>query len=329
MTHNLPKASLGYFPTPLIELTRLSKTLGGPNIYMKRDDNTGLALGGNKTRKLEYIMGDALAKGADTVITAGAIQSNHCRQTAGAAASLGLECHLVLGGKKPEQPQGNLLLDKVYGCHIHWTGENRKGEDIPALVAQLKAEGKKPYVIPYGGSNELGAIAFIEAYKELNAQREALKVDFSHIIFASSSGATHAGLMLGNKMLETYSQIVGINIDKGEMDKVPFDEHIVSLANSTAQYIAADYQFTADDLILNSDYVGDGYGVIGELEKEAIALTAQNEGILLDPVYTGRAMGGLIDMIRTGQIKATDNVLFWHTGGAPALFAYADDLDIR
>jgi L-cysteate sulfo-lyase len=329
MTHNLPKASLGYFPTPLIELTRLSKTLGGPNIYMKRDDNTGLALGGNKTRKLEYIMGDALAKGADTVITAGAIQSNHCRQTAGAAASLGLECHLVLGGKKPEQPQGNLLLDKVYGCHIHWAGENRKGEDIPALVAQLKAEGKKPYIIPYGGSNELGAVAFIEAYKELNAQREALKVDFSHIVFASSSGATHAGLMLGNKILQTHSQIVGINIDKGEMDKVPFDEHIVSLANSTAQLIAADYQFTADDLILNSDYVGDGYGVIGELEKEAIALTAQNEGILLDPVYTGRAMGGLIDMIRTGQIKATDNVLFWHTGGAPALFAYADDLDIR
>jgi D-cysteine desulfhydrase len=329
MKDTLPKASLGYFPTPLIELTRLSKTLGGPKIYMKRDDNTGLALGGNKTRKLKYIIGDALAKGADTVITAGAIQSNHCRQTAGAAASLGLECHLVLGGEEPEQPQGNLLLDKVYGCHIHWTGENRKGEDIPALVAQLKAEGKKPYVIPYGGSNELGAIAFIEAYKELNAQREALKVDFSHIIFASSSGATHAGLMLGNKMLETYSQIVGINIDKGEMDKVPFDEHIVSLANSTAQYIAADYQFTADDLILNSDYVGDGYGVIGELEKEAIALTAQNEGILLDPVYTGRAMGGLIDMIRTGQIKATDNVLFWHTGGAPALFAYADDLDIR
>ena len=329
MKDTLPKASLGYFPTPLIELTRLSKTLGGPNIYMKRDDNTGLALGGNKTRKLKYIIGDALAKGADTVITAGAIQSNHCRQTAGAAASLGLECHLVLGGEEPEQPQGNLLLDKVYGCHIHWAGENRKGEDIPALVAQLKAEGKKPYVIPYGGSNELGAVAFIEAYKELNAQREALKVDFSYIIFASSSGATHAGLMLGNKILQTHSQIVGINIDKGEMDKVPFDEHIVSLANSTAQLIAADYQFTADDLILNSDYVGDGYGVIGELEKEAIALTAQNEGILLDPVYTGRAMGGLIDMIRTGQIKATDNVLFWHTGGAPALFAYADDLDIR
>ncbi|MGP4789353.1 D-cysteine desulfhydrase family protein [Psychrobacter sp. 1Y11] len=329
MTHNLPKASLGYFPTPLIELTRLSAKLGGPKIYMKRDDNTGLALGGNKTRKLEYIMGDALAKGADTVITAGAIQSNHCRQTAGAAASLGLECHLVLGGEEPTQPQGNLLLDKVYGCHIHWAGENRKGEDIPALVEQLKAEGKKPYIIPYGGSNELGAVAFIEAYKELDSQRRDLNVTFTHIIFASSSGATQAGLIIGNKILETNCQLVGINIDKGEMDKVPFDEHIISLANSTAQLIEADYQFTANDLILNSNYVGDGYGVIGELENEAIAMTAQNEGILLDPVYTGRAMGGLIDMIRTGQIKSEDTVLFWHTGGAPALFAYAEDLDIR
>ena len=329
MNNTLPKASLGFFPTPLIELTRLSKKLGGPEIYMKRDDNTGLALGGNKTRKLEYIMGDALAKGADTVITAGAIQSNHCRQTAGAAASLGLECHLVLGGEEPKQPQGNLLLDKIYGCHIHWAGENRKGEDIPSLVEQLKAEGKKPYVIPYGGSNELGAFAFIEAYKELEAQRQQLNVTFTHIVFASSSGATHAGLILGNKIFNSNCQIVGINIDKGEKDKVPFDEHIIALTNSTAKLVNTDYQFTADDLILNSDYVGEGYGVIGELENEAIAMTAQNEGILLDPVYTGRAMGGLIDMIRSGQIKPTDSVLFWHTGGAPALFAYADDLDLN
>lgn len=325
---NLQKASLGYFPTPLIELTRLSKALNGPKIFMKRDDNTGLALGGNKTRKLEYIMGDALAKGADTVITAGAIQSNHCRQTAGAAASLGLECHLVLGGAQPKQPQGNLLLDKIYGCHIHWAGDNRKGEDIPALVEQLKAEGKKPYVIPYGGSNELGAVAFIEAYQELESQRCKLDVSFTHIIFASSSGATHAGLMLGNRIFATNCQIVGINIDKGEMDQVPFDQHIVNLANSTAQLISADCQFSAHDLILNSAYVGEGYGVIGELENEAIALTARLEGVLLDPVYTGRAMGGLIDMIRTGQIKPSDSVLFWHTGGAPALFAYANDLNL-
>ncbi|MGP4714849.1 MULTISPECIES: D-cysteine desulfhydrase family protein [unclassified Psychrobacter] len=325
--NTIARQPLGYFPTPLIELTRLSKKLGGPKIFMKRDDNTGLALGGNKTRKLEYIMGDALKQGADTVITAGAAQSNHCRQTAGAAASLGLECHLVLGGKEPQQAGGNLLLDKIFGCHIHWAGANRKGEDIPALVDQLKAEGKKPYVIPYGGSNELGATAFVQAFKEMEAQRQSMDVTLTHIVFASSSGATHAGLMIGNKMIGSDCQIIGINIDKGEMDKVPFDQHIINLANSTAKLIEADISFSDNDLILNSDYVGEGYGVVGALENEAIEMTAQIEGILLDPVYTGRAMGGLIDMIRTDQIKPSDSVLFWHTGGAPALFAYSDDLD--
>ena len=328
MNKDLPRQSLGFFPTPLIALTRLSKALGGPQIYMKRDDQTGLALGGNKTRKLEYIMGDALAQGADTVITAGAIQSNHCRQTAGAAARLGLECHLVLGGSEPEQVQGNLLLDKIFGCHIHWAGDNRKGEDIPALVKQLKADGKKPYVIPYGGSNELGAIAFVEAFKELESQRLSMDISLTHIIFASSSGATQAGMMLGNKILGTGYQIIGINIDKGEMDNVSFDQHIVTLANSTAKRLDVACPILASDLILNDDYIGQGYAVIGALENEAIALTAQTEGILLDPVYTGRAMGGMIDMIRTNRIKSTDSVLFWHTGGAPALFAYAGDLDV-
>ena len=326
--NHIPRQSLGFFPTPLIELSRLSKALNGPTIFMKRDDNTGLALGGNKTRKLEFIMGDALAQGADCVITAGAAQSNHCRQTAAAAASLGLECHLVLGGEEPEQTSGNLLLDKIFGSHIHWAGANRKGEDIPKIVEQLTNKGKKPYVIPYGGSNELGALAFVEAFKELESQRESMDVLFTHIVFASSSGATQAGLMLGKKILNSPAQIVGINIDKGETDKVPFDQYTVALANSTASLIGADHQFSETDLILNSNYVGEGYGVVGTLENEAIAMTAQTEGILLDPVYTGRAMGGLIDMIRSGKIKKTDRVLFWHTGGAPALFAYSSDLDM-
>ncbi len=325
---SMNRQSLGFFPTPLIELTRLSTALNGPKIYMKRDDNTGLALGGNKTRKLEFIIGDALAKGADTIVTAGAAQSNHCRQTAAAAASLGLECHLVLGGHEPKQLQGNLLLDKIFGCHIHWAGSNRKGEDIPQIVEQLKKEGKKPYIVPYGGSSELGAFAFVEAFKELELQRQERDISFTHIVFASSSGGTQAGLMLGNKIFHAPYQIVGINIDKGETDTVPFDQYIVSLANSTAALIGADYTFSETDLVLNSDYVGDGYGVIGALENEAIAITAQTEGILLDPVYTGRAMGGLLDMIRTGKIKKTDSVLFWHTGGAPALFAYASDLAV-
>ena len=325
---SMNRQPLGFFPTPLIELTRLSKALNGPKIYMKRDDNTGLALGGNKTRKLEFIIGDALAKGADTIVTAGAAQSNHCRQTAAAAASLGLECHLVLGGQEPEQLQGNLLLDKIFGCHIHWAGSNRKGEDIPDIVEQLKKEGKKPYIVPYGGSSELGAFAFVEAFRELELQRQERDISFTHIVFASSSGGTQAGLMLGNKIFNSPYQVVGINIDKGETDKVPFDQYIVSLANSTSALIGADYTFSETDLVLNSDYVGDGYGVIGTLENEAIAITAQTEGILLDPVYTGRAMGGLLDMIRTGKIKKTDRVLFWHTGGAPALFAYASDLAV-
>lgn len=326
--NHILRQSLGFFPTPLIALSRLSKALDGPTIFMKRDDNTGLALGGNKTRKLEFIMGDALAQGADCVITAGAAQSNHCRQTAAAAASLGLECHLVLGGEEPEQISGNLLLDKIFGSHIHWAGANRKGEDIPKIVEQLTKQGKKPYVIPYGGSNELGALAFVEAFKELESQRESMNLSFTHIVFASSSGATQAGLMLGKKILNSPAQIVGINIDKGETDKVPFDQYTVALANSTASLIGADHQFTESDLTLNSDYVGEGYGVVGTLENEAIAMTAQTEGILLDPVYTGRAMGGLIDMIRSGKIKKTDRVLFWHTGGAPALFAYSSDLDM-
>lgn len=326
--NHIPRQSLGFFPTPLIALSRLSKALDGPTIFMKRDDNTGLALGGNKTRKLEFIMGDTLAQGADCVITAGAAQSNHCRQTAAAAASLGLDCHLVLGGEEPEQTSGNLLLDKIFGSHIHWAGANRKGEDIPKIVEQLTKQGKKPYIIPYGGSNELGALAFVEAFKELESQRESMDVSFTHIVFASSSGATQAGLMLGKKILNSPAQIVGINIDKGETDKVPFDQYTVALANSTASLIGADHQFTESDLTLNSDYVGEGYGVVGTLENEAIAMTAQTEGILLDPVYTGRAMGGLIDMIRSGKIKKTDRVLFWHTGGAPALFAYSSDLDM-
>ncbi|MFT5163061.1 MAG: D-cysteine desulfhydrase family pyridoxal phosphate-dependent enzyme, partial [Alteromonadaceae bacterium] len=287
---------------------------------------TGLALGGNKTRKLEFLLGDALSRGPDCIITAGAAQSNHCRQTAAAAASLGLECHLVLGGEQPDDINGNLLLNQLFGAHIHWAGEQRKGEAIPRLAQQFEQAGKKPYLVPYGGSNEIGALAFIEALKELQSQRTSGVPPFSHIIFASSSGGTQAGLMVGQKILRIPGQVVGINIDKAETDAIPFAQHTLALANNTAKLVGCKHQFTQQEVILNDDYIGAGYGVIGELEQEAIKLTAQTEGILLDPVYTGKAMGGLIDMIRQGKITAADNVLFWHTGGAPALFAYANKL---
>jgi D-cysteine desulfhydrase len=319
-----PKASLGFFPTPVVELPRLSRLLGGPTIFMKRDDQTGLALGGNKTRKLEYLMGDAIRQGCDVVITAGAAQSNHCRQTAAAAAKLGIECHLVLGGEEPDDPSGNLLLDRIFGCRIHWTGENRKGEDVPEIYAQLKAARRQPYIIPYGGSNELGALAFAAATEELDGQSRGLSL--SHIVFASSSGGTQAGLMLGKRMLGKSYDIVGIQIDKQDAEPETFDRQVLSLANRTAALVGMNHEFAAEELTLNTNYMEAGYGVVGELEKEAILLTARSEGILLDPVYTGRAMGGMIDMVRTGELGRQDRVLFWHTGGSPAIFAYSTAL---
>lgn len=327
-TDQLPRQCLGFFPTPLMPLRRLTERFGGPQVYIKRDDQTGLALGGNKTRKLEFILGDALAAGADTIVTAGAAQSNHCRQTAAAAAMLGLECHLVLGGQEPETAGGNLLLDQLFGCHIHWTGEHRKGEDIPQIVDYLKSAGKKPYVVPYGGSSELGALSFVAALKELESQCREYDLAFSHIVFASSSGGTHAGLMLGRKLLGLDCEIVGINIDKDESGGTPFDQHILELANRSATLIGGEFQFDNSDLQLNGDYVGGGYGVVGDAERRAIEFMARSEGILLDPVYTGRAMAGLIDLLRQKKFGSEDRVLFWHTGGAPALFAYADTLNI-
>lgn len=322
------KIQLGVFPTPIHKLSRLTAHLGGPQIYIKRDDLTGLALGGNKTRKLEYLLADAFAKGCDCIITAGAAQSNHCRQTAAASAMLGLECHLVLGGQAPNVANGNLLLDQLFGAHIHWSGEKRKGEDIPNIVATLREQGRKPYVVPYGGSNSIGSLGFINAFYELNTQCKdaAMPAEFSDIVFASSSGATHCGLVLGKELCNVSSRIIGINIDKDEQGKDSYKSQLHTLIKATADNLSLGYPADIDKIQLKDDYIGAGYGVVGELEREAIALCAQHEGILLDPVYTGRAMGGLIDMIRKEHFGAESNVLFWHTGGAPALFSYAEVL---
>ncbi|WP_323845942.1 D-cysteine desulfhydrase family protein [Microbulbifer magnicolonia] len=325
---HLRRERLGFFPTPLTRLRNFTERFGGPEVYIKRDDQTGLALGGNKTRKLEFILGDALARGADTIITAGAAQSNHCRQTAAAAAALGLECHLVLGGHPPERASGNLLLDQLFGCHIHWNNVHRKGEDLPQVAEYLKQAGKKVYQVPYGGSSELGALAFVAALMELESQCRETALSFTHILFASSSGGTHAGLMLGKKLLDADFDIVGISIDKFENREIPFDRHIIELANRSAALIGSDQRFDSSDLHLNRDYLGEGYGVVGDQEREAIELLARTEGILLDPVYTGRAMAALIDLLRNNAFSKDDRVLFWHTGGAPALFAYADTLNI-
>jgi D-cysteine desulfhydrase family pyridoxal phosphate-dependent enzyme len=323
----LPRISLAHLPTPVEELPRLSQELGGPRLLVKRDDQTGLATGGNKTRKLEFLLADALAQGADMIITAGAAQSNHCRQTAAAAARAGLDCALVLGGEPPSRPTGNLLLDILLGAQIHWTGPHRRGERMEEIAAQLRAQGRHPYLIPYGGSNAVGATGYMAAMLELHQQ---LGVNFQsgvdRIVFASSSGGTQAGLAVGARAITFAGQILGIRIDKGEAGDEPYAVHLARLANDTARHVGLEANFTPGDFAVNHEYVGQGYGVVGELEREAIRLAARLEGLVLDPVYTGRAMGGLIDMIRRGIIGPDETVLFWHTGGMPALFAYVDDL---
>ncbi len=323
-----PRHSLGFFPTPLVELKRLAATLGGPRIFIKRDDQTGLAFGGNKTRKLEFLLGEALQQGADTLVTGGAAQSNHCRQTAAAAKVCGLDCHLVLGGEAPDHLEGNLLLDRLFAAAVHWAGEFRKGETIPQVVDSLKSQGKRPYLVPYGGSNATGALGFVVAVSELKIQLQKEPVEFSHILFASSSGGTHAGLMAGAALYGLEAQLLGIAIEKEEMSGTPMQKLMLDLANGTADRLGLESPFTAEELHLLGDYTGAGYGVVGELEAEAIKLLAEQEGILLDPVYTGRAFGALVDMVRKGKFDSSDCILFWHTGGAPALFSYADELKV-
>lgn len=317
--HLLPRIALAHLPTPIDELPRLSQELGGLRLLVKRDDQTGLATGGNKTRKLEFLIADALVQGADMVITAGAAQSNHCRQTAAAAARAGLACVLLLGGEPPATPTGNLLLDQLLGARIQWAGPHRRGERLAEMAEQVRADGHRPYLIPYGGSNPIGATGYVLAMQELSQQLPGIKVD--RIVFASSSGGTQAGLVVGARATGFQGQIIGIRIDKGEAGDDPYLLHLARLATATAAHVGLDESFTAADFIVNEDYLGGGYGVVSELEREAIRLAARLEGLILDPVYTGRALGGLIDMIRRGLIRRDETVLFWHTGGTPALFA--------
>jgi D-cysteine desulfhydrase len=320
----LPRVSLAHLPTPIEELPRLSQELGGPRLSVKRDDQTGLAGGGNKTRKLEFLIAEALAQGANMVITAGAAQSNHCRQTAAAAARAGLGCALVLGGEPPSVPSGNLLLDQLLGAQIHWAGPDRRGERLEAIAEQIRADGRRPYVIPYGGSNPVGALGYVLAMQELKEQLGEQRVD--RIVFASSSGGTQAGMAVGARATGFTGHIVGIGIDKGEAGDDPYPVHLASLANQTAAHLGLSVDFNPGDFLVNQDYLGAGYGVVGKLEREAIDLAARLEGLILDPVYTGRAMGGLIDMVRRGVIGRDETVLFWHSGGMPALFAYTNAL---
>jgi len=314
----IPRLRFAHLPTPIEPMPRLSAALGGPALWIKRDDQTGLALGGNKTRKLEYLVAEAQANGARTLITAGAVQSNHCRQTAAAAARFGYGCILVLYGDKPDEINGNLLLDSMLGAEIVWTTRLQRDETLKAAFDRAWADGKRPYLIPYGGSSPAGAAGYVTAMGELMQQCKHEDIpSFDQVVFASSSGGTHAGLALGARLYAYPGRVLGISIDEQE---AVLQQRVAALATHTAELLGEQLTFTAADIHVNASYLGGGYGVMDQPEEEAIHLFAHYEGVLLDPVYTGRCAAGLVDLIRGGKFRKDETILFWHTGGAPALF---------
>jgi len=309
----LPRLRFAHLPTPIEPLPRLSAALGGPRLLVKRDDLTGLALGGNKTRKLEFLIAEAQANGARTLITTGAVQSNHCRQTAAAAARFGFESILVLAGE-PSAPSGNLLLDQLFGSEIVWAPPNRRDQVLKDTFQSAWEAGRRPYLVPYGGSNATGAAAYVFAMQELLQQDPSP----DWIVFPSSSGGTQAGLVLGARLFGYKGKVLGISVDQ---PGPRLRQDVSALAGATADFLAEKLSFSPDDILVDDSFLGGGYGVMGEPELEAIRLFARTEGLLLDPVYTARAAAGLIDLAHRGFFASGQTVLFWHTGGTPALFA--------
>ncbi len=310
----IPRIRIAILPTPVESLPRLSAYLGGPRLWVKRDDLTGIAFGGNKVRKLELLLAEAQANGARTLVTVGAAQSNHCRQTAALAAHYGMHCILVLSGDPSQSPSGNLLIDEMLGAEIVWTDRQNRETVLRQTFDHAWESGRRPYLIPLGASNPLGALGYMFAFEELLTQQ----VQPDWIVVASSSGGTQAGLVLGARRAGWKGRILGISIDAKDTD---LQEIVSHLATEASDLAGQRVEFKPADILVNDDYLGEGYGVMGAPEKEAIQAFARQEGLLLDPVYTGRAAAGMIDLIRRGFFKPRDTVLFWHTGGAPALFA--------
>ncbi len=311
----IPRILFAHLPTPIESMPRLTDFLGGPQLFVKRDDQTGLAFGGNKTRKLEFLVAEARTQGADMLISAGALQSNHCRQTAAAAAKFGFECVLVLTGQSPTQATANLFLDELFGARIvNVSDRTDRDRVLKETFDKAVGEGKKPYLVPYGGSSSTGALGYAFAMEEFIKQG----VPADWIVFGTSSGGTHAGLVLGQRVFEFKGKVLGISIDESE-DWLR--SNVSRLASETSGRLGNHIEFKPADVLANADYCNAGYGVLTDAEREAVRLFAKMEGLLLDPVYTGRAAAGLIDLIRRGFFSKGEKVLFWHTGGQPALFA--------
>jgi len=326
---NFPRISLAHLPTPLEHLPRLSAHLGGPDIWVKRDDCTGLATGGNKTRKLEFAMADALERGADTVVTVGAVQSNHVRQTAAAACKLGLSCEVLLEHRVAEPSDaytnsGNVLLDRIFGANLReYPNGTNFDKTLEEVADEVRATGGKPYIIPGGCSYRIGALGYVNAAIELLEQADEQGLAIDHLITATGSAGTQGGLVVGLKAMQSDVLLLGIGVGA---PKDVQEEKVYKLACETAEYIGKPGIVAREDVIADCNYVGDGYGVPTEGMNEAVLMLARLEGLLFDPVYSGKALAGMIDRIRHGQFQGAKNIVFLHTGGAAALFAYSDQL---
>jgi D-cysteine desulfhydrase family pyridoxal phosphate-dependent enzyme len=335
-----PRVRLIHRPTPFRKLERLSAALGGPAIYVKRDDLTGLAFGGNKSRKLEFIMGDALAKKADTIVTWASLQSNWCMQTAAAAREFGLRPVLVLFKTADHDPgiDGNLLLDVLLEADIR-IRDAEKGKVVKAAqamsvleetAAELRAKGFRPYLAPVGGSLPLGdmalplgAVSYVEAFAELAAQAAAAGIRIDAVVHSTGSGGTQAGLVAGALALAPRCRVVGISVSD---PRGPFGEDVLAIARAADDALGLGLTVRPEDIVVFDDYIREGYGIVDREVAEVIRLVFEKEGMVLDPVYTAKAMGGLIDLVRKGYFKPGENVVFFHTGGTPALFPNRDKI---
>ncbi|MGX6591984.1 D-cysteine desulfhydrase [Cetobacterium ceti] len=315
--------------TPIEKLENFSKALGGPTIYIKRDDLLGLTSGGNKTRKLEFLMAEALEQGADTILTCGAVQSNHCRLTLAAAVKEGLKCQLILEERvkdsyKPEGSGNNFLFNLlgVEKTYVVPGGSDMLGE-LEKLADKLKAEGRKPYIVPGGGSNPVGSTGYVACAQEIMEQLFDKGIKIDHFVVPSGSAGTHAGIIAGMTGINANIPVTGVSVNR---NKALQTEAVLNLARETAIRVGVKEEITEDMIQVTDEYVGPGYSLPSDEMVEAVQLLAKTEGILLDPVYTGKVMAGLIGMIRQGKFKKEDNILFLHTGGSPALYAYTETI---
>ena len=320
-----PRVHLAHLPTPLEKLDRLSKELGGPEIWIKRDDCTGLSTGGNKTRKLEFLMGEALARKADVVITQGATQSNRVRQTAAFCARLGLECHAILEDRTgftdtDYRQNGNVLLDALHGATVeHVAADTDMVAACETAAAELRGKGKSPYIIPGGGSNTVGALGYANCALELVNQANEIGLRVSRVVHATGSAGTQAGLITGLRAINSGIPLLGIGV---RAPKEKQEANVFALAQATAEKLGCAGVVAREDVVANTDYVGKGYGIPGADTIAAIEMFSRLEGILLDPVYSGKGAAGLIDLVGKGVFAHGQRVVFLHTGGAAGLFGY-------